>query len=462
MDPETRLRLEKFFTTFNITELGDPVVGANTLAAMCGVLAGVSRAGSGIRTFQGRHLRIGTSFLVSGSASVGRVVDEVLLEVGLRQNHFARHLQRDLQWTEHLRRTSVNRTIDGCLLESESEITCSELPGLGEHLYGPPLDEWKRVLAKPPMEGNQHGAASPKFFVAATRPKDLGTRLSDLHSGRPLVHVSVSRPSDLVGFGEIVGALLDGSYTIGTCGETVHGQVLITDPLKILDEAARIPDEGMSWVGRLVWLCDNDAGPEAPIDVTSEKIDHTDSLTERFRDALGKGLAKRLGGDGMEPQINKADLGKAQHRWTNFLNEMERCLPGISGAARNLLSTLIFGLIELSGCAGRRPLDLTVGDAEAFARFLVHRMANARATILYAGEVARRQSQIRRVFQKLGELPIEARKVYQHLNLKSDDCHACLKWLEASKLVCQSDSGWMRVEGARLSFSGRPILALEV
>jgi hypothetical protein len=462
MDTDTRLRLEKFFTTFDITEFGDPVAGVNTMAAICGVLAGVSRAGSGIRTFQDRHLRIGTSFLVSGSASVGRVVDEVLLEVGLRQNHFARHLHRDLQWTEHLKRNFAKRTVDGALLESESDIPCSELPGLGEHLYGPPMDEWKRVLAKPPMEGNQHGTTSPKFFVAATRPKDLEMRLSDLHSGRPLVHLGVSRPSDLAGFGEIVGALLDGCHAVGTCGETLHGQVMITDPLKMLDEAARLPDEGMSWVGRLVWLCDNDAGPEVPMDPSLKKADPTESLTERFREALGKGLAKRLGGDTMEPQIIKADLGKAQYRWTNFLNEMEKCLPGISGAARNLLSTLTFGLIELAGCAGRKPLDLKVNDAEAFARFLVHRMANARATILYAEKVTRRQSQIRRVFQKLGDMPIDARKVYRLLNLKSDDCYECLKWLEATNLAFQSDSGWKRVEGAQLSFNTHPILTLEV
>ena len=169
-----------------------------------------------------------------------------------------------------------------------------------------------------------------------------------------------------------------------------------------------------------------------------------------------------MGNDKMEPQIVRANFTKSQHRWTGFLGEMERSLPGISGAARNLLATLVFGLHELSRCAGRKRLEFKVLAVEAFARFLVRRMANARATIIHAAEVARRKSQISRVFKKLSDMPIDARVVYKNLKIAANDCHGCLRWLEASNLARQLDSRWERVEGAQLTFNAQPLLVLDV
>lgn len=486
MDTDTLPRLEKFFTTFNVTELGDGnlLTGINTLAAMCCTLATVARPGSGIGTADGRFFRIGTSLLVSGAASAGRVTDEVLCEVGLRQNNYTKHLQRHQQFKEQSKQSPYDRSLLGIPVDQPAETIVSELPTDGGLYPGALSNDWARALENPPSEGTEPGADVPKFFFAANRPKDLAKRLSGLRRGQPLVHLAVNRPSDLAGFGETAESLLDGCLSVRAGAETVQGQLLVTDSLGILGEAARNPEDGMAWIARLVWLCDNDAGPEIQRDPAWENTDPGDSLSARFRDALSRGLANRLRGGGMKPQITPAALAGAQHHWTEFLKKMERSLPGISGAARNLLATLCFGLVEISRgdlsrpgsaigdpsasglparsqCPGRRKLEFMVNDVEAFARFLVFRMANARAAMLHSAELTRRQSQIRRVFQKLGELPIEARKVYQHLNLKADDCHECLRWLEASNLASNSTAGWRRVEGAELSFTGRPILTLE-
>lgn len=89
---------------FGVTALGfgDPVVGFNVLGAMACTLANVAPDDGTVIDRGGRAARLGTSLLVHGGASAGRVVDEVINEVSRRQeklnSFFRRYLTR---WTKN-------------------------------------------------------------------------------------------------------------------------------------------------------------------------------------------------------------------------------------------------------------------------------------------------------------------------------------------------------------------------
>ncbi|RYD20560.1 MAG: hypothetical protein EOP88_14625, partial [Verrucomicrobiaceae bacterium] len=458
-DPSTILT--KFFTNFEVLELGgDPLTGANTLATMCCALAGVARHGSGILCDNGRVLPVGSSVIVTGSSSAGCVVDEVLLEIGRRQNNFIQHLRRDTQSKHQNRLLRQNCSIDGTPLPETSEVFSSELPAPYDGYSEVSRNQWLRMLGKAPTESAESIVTAPKFFVGVPDAKNMEKSLVGLHQNRALVHLPLSRLADLESCAIATGALLDGSLRAGDVGESARGHLIVTDPMSILNEAARQQGASSSLLGRFLWLGDNDSGPEVPIDALGKATNRKDSLTRRYRSVLGRTIAGRIGGDRMSPQTVEANFSNAQIRWTRFLLDLEKTVPGIAGAARSLLATVLFGLAELARCPGFPVLAFEMQEAEEFARFLVIRMVNMRGSLLYSGEATRRQNQIKRVFQKLARGPVQPRTIYQHLNLRSEDCYECLDWLRSSNLATASDAGWMQVEGAELSFAGRPILTL--
>ncbi|MEX1049632.1 MAG: hypothetical protein WED15_08895, partial [Akkermansiaceae bacterium] len=229
-------------------------------------------------------------------------------------------------------------------------------------------------------------------------------------------------------------------------------------PMHVLMAAAQNPDERTRWLGQLLWLTDGDSGPDAPhsepggVQTSSVRIEH------RFRLALGKVMTYRFNLPDMKPMVLLADTREASVRWAGFLREMEPRLPGISGAARNLLTTLVFGL----GLLAPKFRGITVEGVEAMARLLVRRMASARIAIMHSGEVARRRGQITRVFHKLGGGPADERKICRDLKISAVDRDVALRWLDAASLVLHQGNGWQQREGARLSFSGCAVPILEV
>jgi hypothetical protein len=68
-------------------------IGINILASMAGVLADLAPDDGTILTRNNRPARLGVNLIISGSASPGRVVDEVITEVGRRQHNFAANLR---------------------------------------------------------------------------------------------------------------------------------------------------------------------------------------------------------------------------------------------------------------------------------------------------------------------------------------------------------------------------------
>jgi hypothetical protein len=137
---------------------------------------------------------------------------------------------------------------------------------------------------------------------------------------------------------------------------------------------------------------------------------------------------------------------------------MEPRLPGISGAARNLLTSLVFGL----GLIAPKSCGITVAGIEAMARFLVRRMANLRIAILHAGDLARKRELITRIFHKLGAGPANPRKICCDLKIAAAERDGALWWLEQADLVHKRPNAWERREGAHLSFTDCAVPILEV
>lgn len=460
MNQNTTDHLAELFTIFDIDELGhgDPVAGANTLAAMCLPLAGVSRAGSCVLSANGRRMPIGVSALVSGSASSASVVDEVTLEIGRCQNLWIKHLARLCETIEEMKSKPASAIPFSEPVENLAESSYRSLLNNEAHSGEPREYDWKTAMSAPPREWLPSFLKRPVFFVTTVRADNLPDKLAAA-SQRPFVHLVVSRPSELAEFGETVGSLLDGCASLRESGEILQGNVLLTDPLNTLAASADTLDGDTAWLSRILWLSDSDAGPVATAGgATPAEAASGDLLTERFRKALEEEIGLRQGviGQGVPRAINM-DLREVQRRWTKFLRGMEGRLPGISGAARNLPATLAYGLVLMGGVG----LGLTLAHVEAFARYLVERMANARASILQAGEITLRRTQIQRVFNKLSSIPMYERKIYQNLGLPADDCRGCLRWLEAANLARPTDDGWIRVDGACLSFNGHPFPLLE-
>jgi hypothetical protein len=169
-------------------------------------------------------------------------------------------------------------------------------------------------------------------------------------------------------------------------------------------------------------------------------------------------MTHRLNLPGLQPLVLFADTREARVRWTGFLREMEPRLPGISGAARNLLTSLVFGI----GLMATKASKVTLAGIESIARFLVRRMANVRTAILHAGDLARKREQITRVFHKLSTGPVSARKLSRHLSISAGERDETLRWLEANRLIVHGQDGWHVRDGARLSFTDSTVPILEV
>ena len=167
--------------------------------------------------------------------------------------------------------------------------------------------------------------------------------------------------------------------------------------MHVLMAAARNPDERTSWLGQLLWLSDGGSGPDVPyLDLGAQPP--VVRMEQRFREALGRVMIHRLN------------------------------LPH------------------------QQPLVLFTDTREAMARFLVCRMFNLRIAVLHSGKVARKRSQITRIFLKLGAGPANARKFCRDLKITAADRDEALRWMEAVSLVSQGRDGWQLREGARLSF----------
>jgi hypothetical protein len=439
---------------------GDPIAGVNLLACMACTLANLAPDDGSVVHQDGSRARLGSSLLVMGGASTGLVVDEIITEVNRLQNNLTANLEGYFDWVEEMKARpgySMDRPARSPQPQATAQLVYSSQPDLGTP-HSDIVAYWRTLLEQAPLQTVEQISKQPRVLVSVGGRKDIESQLTRLRSGCPLVHLGLTTPEDLARYSEVGSALLEGRYPADDGIRTVKGNILITDPMQMLMAAARNPDERTAWLGQLLWLADGDSGPDVPTgghvctNPSSVRID------QRFREALGRVLTYRLNLPEMKPLVLFTDTREAMARWSGFLREIEPRLPGISGAARNLLNSLVFGL----GLMATRASRITLAGIEAMSRFLVRRMANLRTAILHAGELARRREQITRIFHKLSNGPTQARKFCRDLRLTSVERDVALRWMEAASLVTCGPNGWQLQEGARLNFKDSSLPIIEV
>jgi hypothetical protein len=139
---------------------------------------------------------------------------------------------------------------------------------------------------------------------------------------------------------------------------------------------------------------------------------------------------------------------------------MEDRLPGITGTARGLLATLAFGLIELANAPNCKQLPVTPEGVEALGRWIIDRMANARAEMLFSADLERHMKIAQKIFFNLGQGGMGDRDIYRQVNISADLCRALLLNMKADGMLRYNERKWEHVEGATFSNSFRNRLAL--
>jgi hypothetical protein len=452
--------LTTLLRSLDVTALGsgDPAVGVNLLACMACTLANLAPDDGTVTHHDGTTARLGTSLWVMGSASTGRVVDEIITEVNRRQNNLSANTEDYLGWirewkskpdfTIHPPKTGMSEAAK-LVYETQSELSLS---------CGDSEASWSKVLERLPQQTIDQIGKQPKFMVSVGGRKDIETLLTRLRPGCPLVHLGFSKPEDLARYSDVGAALLEGRYPLDDGRRTVKGNILITDPANVLTAAAQNPDESTSWLGQLLWITDAETGPNVPAAVCDNMPLSVVRIDQRFREAIGRMMVYRLNLPDLRPLVLFTDIREATVRWSGFLKEMEPRLPGISGAARNLLASLVFGI----GLMATKSSGVTLAGIEAAGRFLIRRMANVRAAVLHAGDITRKREQIARVFRKLSSGSANARKLCRHLSISAGERDAAVRWLEATGLIVRSQDGWQVREGAQLCFEDCTVPLLEV
>ena len=170
----------------------------------------------------------------------------------------------------------------------------------------------------------------------------------------------------------------------------------------------------------------------------------------RFGEALTHVLAKRLNNHQQGTSVHEFDLGQAQIRWVAFLKDTEGRLPGISGTARSLLATLALGLTELGNTPGLKRLAVTPQGVEALGRWVIRRMANARAAMLGSAAQDRRRALAVKILSKIGEDRVSKRDIYRSVGISVGLCEEVLQEMQLAGIVCAKKGMWKRATGRQL------------
>jgi hypothetical protein len=452
--------LLKLLDTFSAANLGagDLNTGVNLLTAMACTLANVAPDDGTVVTRDGRPARLGTSLFICGSASVGRVIDEVINEVGRCQSNLTAHLRSYLDYTETQSKKPGAELPPTGPRPNEAEDIFIATQSAEDPFTSTREEDWMRILDEPPTEKVSDLALRPKILVSAAKSSDLHAQLQGLRPGRPLVHLGLGCPGDIAELSLPVTALLEGRYPLEGGCEYIRANMLVTDPMGMIKNVAKVPDERRAWLEQFLWLCDGDAGPNVTVD-KEKTAQSSETTTERFRRALGLILARRLNMPKRNPIVMGGDTKEMAQRWAAFLRKMEPRLPGIYFAARSLLDSLLFGLGQMARI--QSGLKFSLAGVEALGRFLVRRMANAKAILTHASELAKRQSDIERIVRKLSQGRANARTIYRNLKLTAAQCNEGIRWMkEAGLLHCVNDE-FELVQGARLDFKNSPVPLIE-
>jgi hypothetical protein len=312
------------------------------------------------------------------------------------------------------------------------------------------------------------------MVVTARSSRELEKQLCGLHDSHPLVVLGLNSPADATAYSEICSSLLHGLLPLDVGGETVTGNLLILDHFDVLAKVASNASDETTWLSRMPWLVDGNLGPDAVEASAGEGNIRVADMKGYFARALVRVMAKRMYNHDARVAVHEFNLGAAQFRWVSFLQGMESRLPGITGTARSLLASLAFGLIELSIAEEsvlRYPIEepclkanpaLGPEGVEALARWIILRMANARAAMLGAAEREWMRELARRIQVKLDSGDLPKREIYRSLRVSAGQCEETLHRMESAGLVRQTDGKWGNTDTGKLHKQTLENLFIEV
>lgn len=449
-------KTKDFHTVFDVHALGegDPVAGTNLLATMACAIANVAPPDSGLLGNDDSRQAVGMSLTVSGGHSSSLALEKVIRPLSVRQNNFNAHLLRTIRESEE---TTGKDYI------SEEESRKPLLPQATKHGEANPVRglvsgmryDWETLLVSAPPLELEDMIDRPLTFIPLSAAGDLRKKLQQSHLGRPCVHLDVADAPDLARFQERCVDVMKGRHFGGGLAGTVRGNVIVTDCTGVLGEVVRDQDERGAWLGQTLWLVGGGAGPEPGSDPPSDGDDRIGDLAGRFEIALSQLWAKRMERRG-GPDLSRCEHAGLQARWMAFLATKEREFPGITGAARSLFVSLIYGLAKIVE-AQRKPPDLKwAGHVEGLAKFLVHRMVNSRAAWLHTEETHRNLRLQSTILRKLEDRPLQTRELVRKFHaIPTSRCKEALALLEESGAVVRDGVTW------RLPFSEDLTVTLE-
>ena len=307
-----------------------------------------------------------------------------------------------------------------------------------------PLEEWAKALTFPPNPRIDDLVGKAKVMVVAKGPKDLQRQLTGIHGNRVLACLNLRDPKEGISYAATCDSLLGGPYPTSDFGETVESNLIVTDPGDLLSEVVARARTDALWLRQTIWLVDGDLGPDAVEFAPREGGIHVSDGSTRFGEALTAALAKRLNNHDPGTIVHSFNLAETQIRWIDFLKEMDGRLPGISGAARGLLATLAFGLIELGNARGCQPLSVTPEGVEALGGWIVERMANSRLAMMRTAEQVRKTKLALRILWKLSEGQYSRRDLCRTFTITAACVEEIFAVLEPAGLVRQIDGSWER------------------
>lgn len=432
---------------------GDVVAGANLLAAMACTLANIHRPGSGLKTAEGATLAVGTSMLISGSHSCSLVSERILRGLGQRQANILSHIRsHDRQTLENTQKKGFGPASVAPTLPGHSPTSMME--DLYRNMSGQDASgHWGNLAHQPAHSRFADLSDHPLVFITGDKPADLKVQLERCHLGSPFIHVGVESVGGFARFEHQCPAIMEGRATAGPTSTIIRGTVVVTDSLGVLEEAVRTGAPSAKWLSKTIWLVDGRAGPEPDNSPIAKPPVALDFLEQRFEAAITRAWGRRIDTRKTEPVTIEFDFTTIQARWVGFLKKMEPEYPGIVGSARNLLATLIFGFHQLHGEDDLPDgFKLFTNHSEALAKFLVHRMVNARAVMVRSAESDwKRRTEIT-ILSKLREGPLSVRQLVRKSHrLASNQCWELLLDLEACGRVVRSGDEWLLPEPAVLS-----------
>lgn len=461
--PVDALRLLESFDYRSLGD-GDPVAGMNTLVAMCCVLSSVAGPDSGLfSSKEGLHLA-GIHLLTAGSLTSEIVQARVLKPLAAMQNNLSANIrphiaQREAGQTRHTaagEKSVKHRTIE----QMEAETVQNQLKDGGLNLRA--IAE--TLLSAPRTGGDTNVLECPSFFLVGTNPVSLSRRLGCVHLNHPTVFISASSFGECIALQPVAQGIMEGCDPGSGLPIFVKGHVTARISREVLAQILLDDSSKVQWPTRTLWLTDDpgDTMSMTPDTLSPQGNDRPvklDAIQMRYELALRKLLGERIKHATGKQIGTDAMLGTNQAHFVQYLRRRESSIPGITGALRNLPTTLRFGLVQIfSARPAPEGFQPSTGKIH-LAMHLADRMVHTVRQNLDIERSARVEKIARSVLTKLVEGPhTERRLTTRHHRLPIQELRVVLGQLEDQGKTERIDGNWRLTERGIAEATPTPVI----